>query len=152
MSVYFINRYLYQLILIFLLAVILTSSAVAENAVRTIRVSSTLDFNAILITEVDVIFIYDEDLAGTLSTVKGDWYREKYSLLEKAEIAMEVITISVPQGFSYETVSLPERHSSAVKILVTAKHEAQNSSLYDITQRTNTLIEIYEYGITISGQ
>ena len=109
-----------------------------------------LDFNAILITEVDVVFVYDEQLAAELADTKGGWYSQKYDLDDSAAEALDVITISVPQGFNSANVSLPDRAASAIKVFSSAYHESQDTPIHELTTLSNVLIQIDEFGIVVS--
>lgn len=57
------------------------ASVQAENTLRSVLIQSLLDFNAILITEVDMVFVNDEAMAPQMSTPKGECYEQKHDLL-----------------------------------------------------------------------
>jgi len=126
------------------------SGAAADNRLGRIQIQSLLDFNAILITEVDVVFVYDETTAAQIPATKGEWYAQKYDLLRDDAPGLDVITTSVPQGFDSATVSLPDNSRSAVKIFAAAYHEAQGVPLHDLTDMEAGLIQIDEFGIRVS--
>ena len=134
------------------LSVIFGLSANAENSLGSVRIQSLLDFNAILITEVDVVFVYDRELADTLGDTKGEWYGAKYNLLRAETEGLEVITTSIPQGFDSAIVNLPENSTSAIKVFASAYHEAQDTPIHDMTEFESGLIRIDEFGILVSGQ
>ncbi|MEX2131057.1 MAG: hypothetical protein WD772_06180 [Pseudohongiellaceae bacterium] len=128
-----------------------TLPAQAQNQLGSVNISSLLDLNAILITEVDVIIVYDPVLAENLPANQGDWYRGKYKLLEMGSEKIEVITVSAPQGFVSDFARLPPRHAEAVRVLVSAYHETNGVALHDITAYQRARVEIDSYGILVSG-
>jgi hypothetical protein len=126
--------------------------ASAENSLSSVLIQSLLDFNAILITEVDVVFVYDLATAERLPATKGDWYAQKYDLLKDDPQELDVITTSIPQGFDSTTLSLPERSASAVRIFAVGYHEAQGAAVHDMTDMDSTLIQIDQFGIRVSAR
>jgi hypothetical protein len=126
------------------------TTAWAENQVSSVEVLSMLDFNAILITEVDVVFVYDQQLAAELADTKGGWYSQKYNLTEDQAAALDQVTISVPQGFNSANVNIPERSATAIRVFAAAYHESQSTPIHDLTELNNVLIQIDEFGIVVS--
>ena len=126
-------------------------SASAENGLRNVLVQSLLDFNAILITEVDVVFVYDETAATRMPATKGEWYAQKYDLLKDDPDELDVITTSIPQGFDSASLSLPQNSKTAVKIFAVGYHEAQGVAIHDMTAMEGALIQIDQFGIRVSG-
>lgn len=120
----------------------------ADSAVRAVKVESLLDLNAILITEVDVIFVYDEALA--LPATKADWYRNREDFIAANASKLDVVTLSAPQGFVERTLALPERHAEAVQVWVTAYHESGTTRLRDVSNRPGVLVQIQPWGIQIA--
>ena len=128
------------------------SSAYAENQLSDINISSRLDFNAILITEVDLVFVFDQRLADQLPTLKGQWYSQKYDLMRDGTAGLTVITISAPQGFDSANVNLPQQSTEAVRVFAVGYHEAQETPVHDLTGRKRVLVEIDEFGLLVSEQ
>lgn len=115
-----------------------------------IRISSRLDPNAIIITEVDIVFIYDADLAADFPANKKQWYAGKFMLNRTAGSTMDIVNTFVPQGFDAVNPPLPERRGDAVKILVFGLHDASETEAFDITNFKNALIEIDPFGIRVT--
>jgi hypothetical protein len=122
----------------------------AENSLSNVLIRSLLDFNAILITEVDVVFVYDESLAARMPATKGEWYGQKYNLLRDDQVGIDVITTSIPQGFDSATLSLPDNSQTAIKVFAVAYHEGQGVPVHDMTNMESGLIQIDEFGIRVS--
>ena len=120
-------------------------------AVDSVRVSSRLDPNAIIITEVDIIFIYDQALIADFPATKSQWYSGKRDFTREAGDAIDVVNIFIPQGFDGEDASLPVRRGDAVKVLVIAYHDDSQAAPVDITASANVLIEIDPFGIVVSS-
>lgn len=123
--------------------------APAQALPEIIRIVSTLDPNAITITEVDIVFIYDADLASNFPTTKSEWYAAKFMLTRNAGARLDVVNTFVPQGFDSTTPPLPERKGDAVRIVVFALHDAPETPAFDITEFANALIEIDPLGIRV---
>jgi len=138
--------------LVILSLAVLPTSVQAENSLRSVLIQSLLDFNAILITEVDVVFVYDEATAAQMPTTKGEWYAEKYDLLKDDPAELDVITTSIPQGFDSASLSLPENSADAVIIFAVAYHEGQGVEIHDLTAMERSLIQIDQFGIRVSAR
>lgn len=122
----------------------------AENNLRSVFIQSLLDFNAILITEVDVVFVYDQATAEQIPATKGDWYAQKYDLLKDDPVELDVITTSIPQGFDSASLSLPDNSAAAVMVFAVGYHEAQGTAIHDMSGMERTLIQIDQFGIRVS--
>ena len=120
-------------------------------AVDSVRLSSRLDPNAIIITEVDIIFIYDQALIANFPATKSQWYANKRRFTREAGDTVDVVNIFVPQGFDGENASLPARRGDAVKVVVIAYHDDSQAPPVDITDTANVLIEIDPFGIVVSS-
>ncbi len=141
------NQFLAVCIILFSL---LSSSAVAE--VSSVFVSSTLDPNAITITEVDIIFIYDEEIANNLPDTKSAWYSNKRNFTRNAGAKMDIVNIFIPQGFDSEMASLPARRADALRVLIYAYHDDSKAAPRDVTEMTNVLVTIDPFGIRVSSR
>lgn len=131
-----------------MLALLSTASVHAE--VRSVFVQSRLDYNAILITEVDVLFVYDETVLDGFPATKTAWYSNKRSFLESAGDRVDLVSIFVPQGFDSEMASLPQRRTDAIKVFVFGQHDGSTRAPIDITDFENVLVEIDQFGILVS--
>jgi len=133
---------------VFMLALLSTASAHAE--VHSVFIQSRLDYNAILITEVDVLFLYDEAVLEGFPATKTEWYSSKRGFLESAGDQIDVVSIFVPQGFDSEMASLPQRRADAIKVFVFGQHDGSTRAPIDITDFENVLVEIDQFGILVS--
>lgn len=127
-----------------------SSSTLLAAPVESIKVQSRLDPNAILITEVDVVFIYERELVSTIATNKRDWYSGKRQFTRKAGAGLDVVNLFVPQGFDSDTLTLPTRRDEALQVLVFAYHESADAAPIDITHADTVFIEIDPFGIRVS--
>ena len=127
-------------------------SSNAASEVNSVFISSKLDPNAIIITEVDVIFIYDAETASNLPATKSAWYANKRQFTSDAGDKLELVNIFIPQGFDSEMASLPARRADALKVVVYAYHDDSKATARDITDTTNVLIEIDPFGIRVSSR
>lgn len=116
----------------------------------TVRIVSRLDPNSIIITEVDIVFIYDAALAREFPATKKAWYSAKFMLGRSAGAKLDIVNTFIPQGFDATSPPLPERWRQAVRVLVFAQHDASETPAFDITNFTNASIEIDTFGIRVS--
>ena len=120
--------------------------------VESVFISSTLDPNAIIITEVDVIFIYDSEIAAKLPSTKSAWYSNKRRFTADAGEKMDIVNVFIPQGFDSEMASLPARRAEALKVVVYAYHDDSKAAPREITASNNVLVEIDPFGIRVSNR
>lgn len=133
--------------LIISIALTVSSSALAVDSVF---IQSRLDYNAILITGVDIVFVYDQRTLAAMPTSKSAWYSGKRAFIEQAGDSADVVSIFVPQGFDSAMASLPERGDQALKVFVYGEHDASAAEPVDITPMDNVLVEIDQFGILVS--
>lgn len=129
---------------------LLSGTVIAE--VNSVFVSSTLDPNAIIITEVDIIFIYDEETLSNLPDTKSAWYSNKRQFTRDAGDKLDIVNVFIPQGFDSEMASLPARRADALKVVVYAYHDDSKATPRDVTQTANVLVEIDPFGIRVSSR
>ena len=122
----------------------------AQAEVQSVFVQSRLDYNAILITEVDVVFVYNDSILENFPTTKTEWYANKRSFLESAGDNIDLVSIFVPQGFDSEMASLPQRRGQAIKVFVFGQHDSSTRPPIEITDFGNVLVEIDQFGILVS--
>ena len=147
-----VRQYWIAALLLLATGLSLSLPARGENALGSVRIQSLLDFNAILITEVDVVFVYDEAVAAQLPTTKGEWYAQKYDLLKEGSRQVDVVTTPVPQGFVSDSLIMPENSRAAVRVFAVGYHEAQGTPVHDLTDFESALIEIDHFGIRVSSR
>lgn len=138
-----------------ILAALLLLIAIAGNqalAVDSVFIQSRLDYNAILITGVDIIFVYDQQTLDAMPDSKSDWYSDKRGFMEQAGDGADVVNIFVPQGFDSTMASLPQRRDQALKVFVYGQHDASDAAPVDITEMTDVLVEIDQFGILVSAR
>lgn len=131
---------------------LILSSVIAAAEVNSIRISSRLDPNAIIITEVDVVFVYDQSVLDEFPATKSAWYSGKFMFTRDAGDGVDIINTFVPQGFDYLDLNLPQRRQQALKVFVFAQHDDSARSALDITKLATVLIEIDPFGVVVSEQ
>ena len=136
----------------FLLLLGCSAHAMAETAVNSIRVSSRLDLNSIIVSGVDVVFFYDTSIVSDQPLTQFEWYSNKRDYRATHADAIDIVNLSIPQGFGGATLKLPARHQSALRVLVFAEHQSSASSSFDITGMQEVLIEIDQFGLIVSNQ
>lgn len=122
----------------------------AETPLESVRITSRLDLNSILISGVDIVFFYDDSIAGNTPMSAFSWYSRKRELRETRADAFDFVNTVIPQGFDSATPTLPPRHHDAVRVLVFSEHQNPQSPAFDITGMSNVLIEIDQFGLLVS--
>ncbi len=126
--------------------------ASAETALNSIRVSSRLDLNSIIVSGVDVVFFYDTSIVADQPLTQFEWYSNKRAYRATHAEVIDIVNLPIPQGFGGATLTLPARHRSALKVLVFAEHQSSASPSFDITAMQDVLIEIDQFGLIVSDQ
>ncbi|MDA7683629.1 hypothetical protein N8749_00300 [bacterium] len=124
-------------------------TTLGSSQVESIAIRSMLDPNAVLITEVDIIFVYDRLLLNELPINKKDWYSNKREVTSQYKDNLDVVNIFIPQGFDSVNAILPLRRNEAVKAFVFAYHDDSKASPVEITNIANVKIEIDPFGIRV---
>jgi len=119
-------------------------------AVDSIFVQSTLDYNAILISEVDIVFVYEQDAASSFPASKSEWFGGKQAYLEMHGDAVQVVSVFIPQGFDSEMVSLPERRREAIAVYIYGQHDAAGATPAEVSAMDDVLVQIDEFGILVA--
>jgi len=132
-----------------LLACVLGSSLLSAE-VNSVFISSRLDPNAIIITGVDVVFVYDQEIVDSFPATKTQWYSGKRRFTQEMGDGADVVSVSIPQGFDSTMVSLPQRRSEALKVFVIGQHDDALVAPMDVTGFGNVLVEIDPFGIIVS--
>ena len=136
----------------FSLLILAVFAAQAAAAVESIQIRSRLDPNAIEITGIDVLFLYDEATAARIPATKSAWYGNRRALTQELGDEFDLVSTFIPQGFDSAAVSLPDRAADAIRVLVFAEHAASGAAPVDITEMTAVLIEIDPFGIRVSAE
>ncbi|MEC9218986.1 MAG: hypothetical protein VYA05_06335 [Pseudomonadota bacterium] len=135
---------------IFVLLAILAGYGSLAAEVESVFISSRLDPNAIIITEVDIIFIYEQEILEGFPATKTLWYSGKRQFIQSVGDKADVVNIFIPQGFDSVMASLPARRAQALKVYVFGQHDASSAAPVDITEIQNVLVEIDQFGIVVS--
>lgn len=136
--------------LVFILLSSLAANCVAAETNR-VQISSSLDPNAITITEVDIIFLYKQSLVDEFPTTKTSWYSMRRTLTQRWGEDMDIVSVFIPQGFDSETASLPARRKDAIKVFIIAQHDDPTATPNDVTNIENVGVVIDDFGIIISA-
>ena len=135
----------------FVLALLLPAFAAGSHAaVESVEIQSRLDPNAIEITGIDVLFLYDEETAARIPRTRSAWYGNRRGLTRELGAAFDLISTFIPQGFDSARLTLPDRAADAIQVLVFAEHETADTPPTDVTGLSNVLIEIIPFGIRVS--
>lgn len=145
------NRFIF-LFTMLIVASAFNSSLVYAAAPNSVRIESNLDPNAITITEVDIVFLYDDALIAEFPQTKSRWYSMRRTLTRRWEEKMDVVSVFIPQGFDADTAILPDRKDTAVKVYVFGQHDEASMKPADVTTMTDVLVTIDDLGIIVSSK
>lgn len=134
---------------LFIALAVLASFQLAFAEVNSVSVRSRLDPNAVLITEIDIIFVYDAEIARNFPTSKSSWYSGKRAFTRAAGDAVDVVNIFIPQGFDSVEAALPARRNEAVKVFIFAYHDDSMAAPIDVTDFNAVSVEIDQFGIIV---
>ena len=134
------------------LLLIVVFSLPSSAEVNSIYISSRLDPNAIIITQVDIVFVYDQVILDEFPSTKTAWYSNQRRFISEAGNKIDLVSVFIPQGFDSQTVSLPERGSDSLGTFVFAQHDDSEAPPVDISFLERVLIEIDEFGILVTRQ
>lgn len=129
---------------------VIASFQLAFAEVNSVSVRSRLDPNAVLITEIDIIFVFDADIANNFPDSKSSWYSGKRTFTREVGDAVEVVNIFIPQGFDSVEAVLPTRRNEAVKVFIFAYHDDSKAAPIDVTEFGDVSVEIDQFGIRVS--
>ena len=152
MSLFTVQRTHCRRLLTAVLASLLVLCAPLSFAVNSVFVQSTLDYNAILISGVDIVFVYEQEALDAFPATKSEWFGSKPEYLEQFGDAVELVSVFIPQGFDSEMVSLPEKRDEALAIYVYAQHDASGAKPAEIKDMENVLVQIDQFGILVSSR
>ena len=140
----------YKSISVLLLVTVFLRPSASE--VNSIYISSKLDPNAIIITQVDIVFVYDQEIIAKFPPTKTAWYSNQRRFISEAGDKIDLISVFIPQGFDSQSVSLPQRSKDALKTFVFAQHDDSEVPPIDISSFERVRLEIDEFGILVSRQ
>ena len=140
----------YKSISVLLLVTVFIRPSASE--VNSIYISSKLDPNAIIITQVDIVFVYDQEIIAKFPPTKTAWYSNQRRFISEAGDKIDLISVFIPQGFDSQSVSLPQRSKDALKTFVFVQHDDSEVPPIDISSFERVRIEIDEFGILVSRQ
>lgn len=122
--------------------------------VESVFISSQLDPNSIIITEIDIIFVYDQEIVDSFPATKSQWYSSKKQFVQSVVVGKkaDVVSIFVPQGFDSAMASLPTRRREALKVYLFGQHDSSSMAPIDVTEIQKVLVEIDQFGIGVSIQ
>lgn len=136
-----------SLLFLFLLSCPLIAQA---SGLERVFLKSRMDPNAITITEVDIVFLYDDALVPEFPDTKSRWYSMRRTLTRRFGDKMDIVSVFVPQGFDSETATLPQRSSDAVRVYVIAQHDEGGVPPIDVTERKDITVFIDGFGIIVT--
>ena len=130
---------------------VIASAQFSVAEVNSVSVRSRLDPNAVLITEIDIIFVYDADIANNFPATKSSWYSGKRAFTREAGDGLDLVNIFIPQGFDSVEATLPARKNEAVKVFIFAYHDDSQAAPIDVTDFIDVSVAIDQFGILVTS-
>lgn len=87
-----------------------------------IALRATNDANNGTATPVDIVFVYDENLAAWLPKTSTEWFAKKAALMSEHSSVIEIAHVEVPPGTPVQTIRLPARHQEAKAVMAFANY------------------------------
>ena len=115
--------------------------------IQSLRIESRLDPNAITISNVDIVFAYDQETAARIPGTKSAWYGNRRNFTRNDSNDIDHISVFIPQGFDSASPLVPARAAEAVRVVVFAEHDSADASPIELTNLHHVLVEIITYGI-----
>ncbi|WP_139203123.1 hypothetical protein [Amphritea atlantica] len=76
-------------------------------------------------TAVDLVFIYSSRAATLLPSDAGEWFAARDALKSILGLQADLVSLEIPPGDFVEEVDLPERHRSAIDVVVYSNYLSQ---------------------------
>lgn len=103
---------------------------------RYIEVLAEADANQQRATQLDVIFVYSQDVLKRLPATAERWFMLREELLRIAGAHVDVISHEVPASFAVGPLELPQRADKALKVVAYASYaNASGQAMVDLTQQ-----------------
>lgn len=99
-----------------------TGSGVVRTSLDQITVVAKADANKTSATAVDMVFIYDEKVPDLLPKDAAAWFAQRDELHANLWKYLDIASLEVPPAYIVDAVTLPERYSTAIKVVAYANY------------------------------
>jgi len=120
-----------------------------QNSLVQFSIQPATGLPADFISDVDVLFVYDNTLLNQLPFTQFDWISSKEEYLDGADNQLELVQFKITAQSELQQVSVSQQQNQAIGILVFASHEDPVAEAIDITSETKILLQIESYGINV---
>jgi uncharacterized protein YceK len=122
-----------------------------KATLQQLKVIALADANQGQATELDLVFIYQEDIAKTLPGDAPAWFAKRSAILAKYAGDLEVVSLEVPPGYVIESVTLPKRHGDALQVQAYANYvPATGQYPVVLTRLKNAVLTLQEDKLVFS--
>lgn len=123
-----------------------------KAALQQLKVIALADANQGQATELDLVFIYQEDIAKTLPVDAPTWFTQRSAILAKYAGQLDVVSLEVPPGYVIESVQLPDRHGDALQVQAYANYvPAGGQYPLVLTHLKNVVLTLQEDQVVFSS-
>lgn len=146
------DKFNFAIILLVSFGLLFFGTTTTAEPLDSVNIKSNLDPNAITITEIDIVFLYDQALVEDFPATKSRWYSMRRTLTQSWGDSMDVVSVFIPQGFDSDTAVLPERRLDAVKVYVFGQHDEATAMPIEVTDFSAILVTIDDLGIIVTNR
>jgi hypothetical protein len=126
-----------------------------ENLLTKITIESTPDSNSQYPVGVDLVFIFEETLATSLTNFTArQWFQKKAALRMQYTHLVKVVSTDVVPGSSAKSVKLPDNSKGAIAIMLFANYitkQGQLSTKLEGYKEVNIKLNRHKYLIKTSS-
>jgi len=146
---YWHSHKLFACLLLLVISLVYPIPFYGQNALVQISIQPATELRADFISDVDVLFVYDNALLNQLPFTQFDWISSKEEYLDRAGNQLELVQFRISAQTELQQVLLSQQQNQAIGILVFASHEDPVAEAIDITSETKILLQIESYGINV---
>ena len=140
---------LFASLLLLVLSLAFPNPFYGQNSLVQISIQPATGLPADFISDVDVLFVYDNTLLNQLPFTQFDWISSKEEYLDEADNQLELIQFRISAQSELQRLSVSQQQNQAIGILVFASHEDPVAEAIDITSEIKILLQIESYGINV---
>jgi len=125
----------------------------SKTSVKSVSIRAMPEANGNLPTRLDLVFIYESDVAATLPKTGPEWFRQKTALLLSNPKKLEVAAFELPPETTLDPAPLPDRHAKALTVLAYADYgTAAGQAVINLTPFKRPLLRLDEDAILVEEQ
>jgi|GEM_PF-3666019 len=122
-----------------------------RSEVREIKLIAEEDANQGMATMVDIVFLYQNDLADLLPKSADEWFPNRFRWRHGNPGQIDIVSLEVPPGRAIDPVTLPKHYKKSVKVVIYTSHIMPEGRMaLDISKSRKTLVRVEANKVTIA--